>query len=104
MTEDEQTAHCLAMIDLALAELFNELREYMRDCLNDTYSEGDVETKILARRMALYYAQRMIIEITSDEHGRAGVAQAFDNMYYQIAARHIGPRDFTSSARPYDKT
>lgn len=97
----------VAMTTLAneVAKFALELESYLVESLNDKISEDEVltATEKQMQNLILGYARRLVFDRYAEEFGPEQTAIEFDNVYYQIAARKIGPDDFTKRAKPYGR-
>ena len=83
-------------------KLAKEAKEWAEYLLHDQFSESDFDTDENRKYHAIEHMRRLLFEkIIEESKYEEDIAHFFDNVYYQIAARHAGPEDFNKKASPY---
>lgn len=99
------------MLDKALNEFVDDVREVIQRKVNDSIYISDVlngnkqanmSPEQMTKQIVLGWVQRIMLETVNDEFGELATTFFFDSAYYQIGAQKLGPDDFYHVASPYE--
>lgn len=118
MTEQEeidkevaQTAAALALLDEALDNFTKDVREVIHRKINDSMNVDDIlngttilgnheRPALVAQRVMLAWARRILLETLSDDFGPERVEREFIQIFWQISGQHLGTEDFQTKLAP----
>ncbi len=103
MTEEEEEAIARERLNQTLDAFVEDVRDVIQRKVNDSISVDEVlESDLQCKDIVLAWVQRILLETVADDLDDKAVERFFDSAYFQIAAQHIGPEDFTKKAKPYN--